>query len=257
MSWKVKNGVEHIECSLCKSPDIYLEVAPRQKIELLMEAYPSQEWLGYLKGRISEKKNVFVEDLEIPPHKEANGASAEAEPFHIPKDCVGIIHSHHSMGAFHSGTDQTYVDKNFPVSITVARRTGQLEFDAVSYTVTLCGKATTGKSTVKYVQPKPLFDTEVWLSEAKGNIDKGKRVTTIVSSSGYYLDGKFVSQDPEYWQGEYNKYTSRGKYKKSKDNYLPIKYRQEVMKGFVTDKNGRVLNKEELDDILYNSSLEG
>lgn len=179
--WRVKKEHEEaIQCSFIKSPVIYIELAPRRKIELLMEKYTYQEWLGYLVGRLTDKENFFVEDLVIPPHAFAYGASAEAEPFHIPDRCVGIIHSHHSMGAFHSVTDQDHVDKNFPVSITVARGgQGQgLVYDAVSYQTTPCGKSTTSKGVVKYVAPPPPFDTEVFLKDAEKNIDKGKRIYT-------------------------------------------------------------------------------
>lgn len=178
--WKVDKGKDnHIVCSLVRSPTIYLEPIPRAKIQFLMKEYPSQEWLAYMTGRISEKANLFVEDISIPPHKEASGGSAEAEPFHIPENCVGVIHSHHSMGAFHSATDQAYVDKNYPVSITVARNGDSLSFDAVSYQETPCGKGITLKSSVKYVQPEPLFDKDSFLKGAKENIDKGKRFVPV------------------------------------------------------------------------------
>ena len=179
MSWRVnKPREEPITCSLLKSPTVFIEPAPRHKIELLMSKYPNMEWLGYLVGRVSEKKNYFVEDISIPPHKEVSSASAEAEPFHIPDRCIGIIHSHNGMGAFHSGTDQDYVDKNFEVSVTVAKSGGVLSFDTVSYQTTSCGKGVTLKSEVKYVQPDPQFDTEAFMKEATENIDKGKRIYT-------------------------------------------------------------------------------
>ena len=136
MSWRVKRETEPaIQCSLVKSPTVFIEPIPRYKINLLMSHYPHQEWLGYLVGRTSEKENFFVEDLAIPPHREVSIASAEAEPFNIPENCIGIIHSHGSMGAFHSGTDQDYVDKNFPVSITASKGSQEIEFDAVSVAV--------------------------------------------------------------------------------------------------------------------------
>ena len=171
MSWCTKRSNDNlVNCSLCKAPVIFLEPLARQKIEVLMDAYPHQEWLDYLVGSMPDKESLFVEDLVIPLHKESNGCSVEAEPFYIPKNCIGVIHSHHSMGAFHSDIDQSYVDRNFPVSITVAKKTGSLEYDAVCYEVTPCGKPTLSKSTVKYVPPKPLFDVKAFLEEAKRNI---------------------------------------------------------------------------------------
>ena len=178
--WGKKNTEEDIQCSLVKAPTVYLEPIPRNKIQLLMTEYKNQEWLAYLTGRISEDDNIFVEDIVVPPHKEVGVASAEAEPFHTPENCVGFIHSHHSMGAFHSITDQDYVDKNYPVSITIARNgQNELVFDTVSYQKTPCGKGITLKSVVKYVQPQPLYDKESFIKQAKGNIDKGKKTIPV------------------------------------------------------------------------------
>jgi hypothetical protein len=190
MAWKVNNNngsrVNQIQCSLCQVPIIYIEQVPKQKIELLMDSYPHQEWASYLVGYISEKGNIFVEDLVIPPHAYASGGAAEIDRpdynketgkynFHIPDKCVGFLHSHNSMGAFHSGTDDAHVDKNYPVSITVAKHptSSNIDYDCVSFALTPCGKATTGKPVVKYVAPKPLFDTVTWLADAKSAIDKG------------------------------------------------------------------------------------
>lgn len=111
--WKTKKGGEpEVKCSLTETPTVFIEPIPRKKIELLMDRYPGKEWIGYLIGR-AEGEHFFVEDIRIPPHKEATATSAEAEPFHIPDTCIGIIHSHNSMGAFHSGTDQAYIDRTF------------------------------------------------------------------------------------------------------------------------------------------------
>ena len=184
MGWEIKKKRDDfVVCSLVNQPVVYLEPTPRQKIELLMGAYPHQEWLAYLVGSVSEKGNIFIEDISVPPHASVSGASAEAEPFYQPEKCVGIIHSHHSMGAFHSGVDRDYVDGAYPTSITVANKGGVIEYDAVTCAKTPCGKMSQGKATVKYVAPKPLFDTETWLKEAKENIDKGKKVYTPMQES--------------------------------------------------------------------------
>lgn len=181
--WRVKKKDDNVQCSLIKPPVIFMEPVPKCKIELLMDKYPHQEWIGYLVGRVLEKENYFVEDLSIPPHKEVSASSAEAEPFHIPSRCIGIIHSHGTGGAFHSPTDDDYVDRNFPISITVSKRNQSLEFDAVSHQRTPCGKDSILKGCVKYVQPKPLFDSGTFLVEAAKNISKGKK-TVVIHYSG-------------------------------------------------------------------------
>jgi len=188
MSWHVKrNNSEIVRCSLCQLPTIYLEPVAKRKIELLMDAHPHQEWLGYLIGEASGEKSFFIRDLAIPPHEEASGVIAKAEPFHIPENCIGVIHSHHGMGAFHSSTDQEYVDKNFPASITVARKASNLEYDAVCYGSAPCGRPTLDKGTVKCVQPEPLFDEKAFLASSRENIDKSKKLITTDELFAYSL----------------------------------------------------------------------
>ncbi len=225
---------ETITCSLVKAPTVYLEPIARQKIQVLMGEYPHQEWLAYLRGRISEKNNIFVEEISVPPHEEASAGSAEAEPLHIPKDCVGVIHSHHTMGAFHSGTDKAYVDKNFPVSITVAKNGEGLTYDAVCCSRTSCGKDLTLKSTVKYVQPQLLFDKDEFLKEAKANIDKNKAVWVQPRYEGY---GGYACYDQHL-----NPYRRRAMGKQAAFGDM-----------VVFDQSGNVIPKSELDDIKYNS----
>ena len=172
--WKVdRDDISGLECSLVQTKLIYIEPIPRQKIEYLMSEYHHQEWMGYMVGEIQGNK-VYMQDLSIPIHALATGGMAEAVPFSEPEHCVGVIHSHHSMGAFHSGTDQEYVDKNYPVSVTVACRVGsKLEFDATCYLRTPCGKGTTKKCEVKYVMSEPLFNRDIFLGEAKDRISQG------------------------------------------------------------------------------------
>lgn len=171
---------DEVTCSLVANPYIFLGLTARQKIVFLIEEYTNREWIAYLVGNRSEEGHFVVNDISVPPHKESHYTSAEAEPMNIPANCIGIVHSHHSMAAFHSSIDQTYVDKNFPVSIVVAKSTdGTLAWDAVSIQDTPCGKTVSHKGIVKYIQPEPLFDTEAWLKEAMEQIDKGKETTIV------------------------------------------------------------------------------
>lgn len=173
---------DSVTCSLVKEPTILLSLRAKYKIKLLMAEYTSKEWIGYLQGEEYDDGDILVSDLLIPPHEESSYTEAVAEPFNQPGDCIGVIHSHHGMRAFHSGTDQSHVDRNFPISITVARETGtsasegKLEFDAVSSKTTPCGKFLMVKATVMYLNPEPDFDEKAWLEEAKTNVAKGNKV---------------------------------------------------------------------------------
>jgi len=173
---------DSVTCSLVREPVVFIALRAKYKIKMLMMEYTTKEWIGYLQGDEYEDGDVLVNDLIIPPHEESSYAEAVAEPFNKPDECVGVIHSHHGMRAFHSGTDQSHVDRNFPISITVARETGttasegKLEFDAVSNKTTPCGKFLMVKATVRYLNPEPDFDEKAWLEEAKANVAKGNKV---------------------------------------------------------------------------------
>lgn len=212
-----KPVTSEVICSEVKPPDVWLGKMPEQKIECLMSEYKSQEWFAYLIG--IQEEDIVITDICVPPHKSVSGGSAEAKPFNAPKDCVGVIHSHHSMGAFHSGTDHDYVDRNYPVSTTVAHgKNGGLEYDTVGYVKTPCGKHTVVKCKLMFTPPKLLFDKEKFLEEAKANIDMGRNLVNV-----YYLPDPF-HQNSDYFPS--------GNYVKSKPfNYLNPKSARRFFKG--------------------------
>lgn len=237
--WKVKSKkVESVSCSLVERALVFLEVTPRQKIELLMGEYKYREWLGYLVGEKTEDNVFFIEDLAIPPHRDSLAASAEAEPFNIPDRCVGIIHSHHRMGAFHSGIDDEYVDKNFPVSITVAMDIdGGLKYDVVSFVTTECGRFVKVDGEVKYVAPDFAFDEEEFMKEAKGNIDKGIRVYPHI---------------PPIRQSSFE-ITEFGNIKENDDKDMPPVGSGNGME-YIVSEGGRVMSKKEYEKFLEENS---
>jgi len=265
MAWGKDKGQE-VKCSEIPSPDVYLEIIARQKVGYLMEEYPSQEWLAYLIGRETENKNFFVEDIVVPPHAEASGAHAEAEPFTVPSGCIGIIHSHHSMGAFHSHTDQTYADRNHPVSITVSKRQGGLEFDAVSAQKTPCGKVAMTQCSVKYVAPPPLFDKEEWLKEAKTNVEKGKKavvVSGLAPAMVEYLQRIGREDQIEHLtQGDVDRDKKKKKFnwkKAKKEKKVPLITQEDIEEASAIYANafGQVLPRSEIEDMLANGDPRG
>lgn len=254
--WRVKkevSTVEQIQCSLCSISQIFIEQTPKMKIEGLMRMYPSTEWFGYLVGYKSEKGNIFVTDLVIPPHAYVpTMGSAEADTptynpetgeytFHNPKDTVGCIHSHDSLGAFHSGTDHNYVDQNYPISITVAKRPGsnELEFDAVCYAETPCKKTFMSKTQVKYLIPSVPKEIEIWLGEAKKNIEPEKKKIN--------LNLKEFKNKLEYRLSKKEKGKLR---KRDKEMIQALSDSQGTLPVQFLDENGFALSQKELEDIL-------
>lgn len=101
----------------------------QRKIHLLMEKYKNIEWLAYLIGT-----DYVVDDLFI-PNQEVTSVSINVLSPLSNKECLGVIHSHHNMGAFFSKTDEDYINSNHDVSIVVSTK-GML---AQARKVTPCG----------------------------------------------------------------------------------------------------------------------
>lgn len=252
-SWgQSQRGEDEITCSLVPSPLILIDVKAKQKIHLLMEEYTNREWLAYLIGYQTEAGNYIIEDISVPPHKDSSYGSAEAEPFNIPDGCVGVIHSHHGMGAFHSGTDQTYVDRNYPVSVTVAKGEGtNLKYSTVSVTETPCGKPIKLECEVKYLAPEPDFDVEDWVNKAKADIDKGQW-KGYVTSYGGKKDGGFGTAAKE--AEDIKLPSQQPPLLGNGERVITHQMVRDVRKA-IHDSRGIVLTRSEIEDILEKNPL--
>jgi len=94
-----------------------------EKIKKLQSYYSCLEWLAYLEGEIDrENKIVTVEDLVIPDSQQVTGVNVYNVEYswNQGRKIIGVIHSHHNMGAFFSGTDDAYINQNHDVSIVVS-----------------------------------------------------------------------------------------------------------------------------------------
>lgn len=83
--------------------------------------YETDEWAIVLTGkRSSDGYEVEVEDYFIPP-QERMGQHVSVGEIDLTPEVVGVIHSHHHMGAFWSPTDKEELNTRFPISIVVAQ----------------------------------------------------------------------------------------------------------------------------------------
>jgi len=176
--WSV-GGVEEVSCSLVKIKPVQLSFTTIQKVAILMSLVKT-EWIAYLQGKLEEDV-IQVKDLVVPPHKEVSACSAEVEPFHIPTDCVGVIHSHRTMGTFHSLTDADYVDRTHPVSMVVSIQRGKIQFSAVSWVKTPCGKHSLVTLPVQEQSPEPTFNVVAFAEEALTNIKQGEKKNNLLN----------------------------------------------------------------------------
>lgn len=150
------------ECS--KAPkEIEVKISPlvKVKIEALMEKYSNIEWLAYLLG-----KDLHVEDIFVPNQKVSSGSvnNIDCKEFNtLP--IVGVIHSHHNMGAFFSHTDDSYINQNHDISIVVSKNgpKGQVRWK------TPCGA-------VKTVDAKIKLDLDVDFNEEDFLKEAGEKI---------------------------------------------------------------------------------
>lgn len=110
------------DCSKAPKDDdliVYLKPLVKRKIDLLMDKYKTREWLAYLFGQVGEK--IVIEDMDV-PKQNASAARVDEVEYQVPegKRVIGVIHSHHNMGATFSGTDDAWINMNHDISILVA-----------------------------------------------------------------------------------------------------------------------------------------
>ena len=138
------SGIKIIQnCGHMNTPEYLIRFSQiaHEKIECLKRSYPSLEWLAYLEGRVDhEAHEVFVDDLIIPESQVVtSGHVGEVEyGWDEGKEICGVIHSHNTMGAFFSGTDDAYINQNHDVSVCVSTSRGR-EICAQVRTKTPCG----------------------------------------------------------------------------------------------------------------------
>ncbi len=95
--------------------------AAYMKIRRLMDKFPSDEWLAFLVGSETEA-GYIIKDIRIPKQViQAATVDVDAEDATDLSDVIGTIHSHHTMGAFFSSTDNEHIAPNHPVSIVVSK----------------------------------------------------------------------------------------------------------------------------------------
>lgn len=86
------------------------------------------EWMAFLIGtRSQDGLEVTVTDLRVPEQNRSTGHCETFKEEPLPPDVVGVVHSHHSMGAFFSQTDVDKLNPRFPTSIVIS----QLRHDAI------------------------------------------------------------------------------------------------------------------------------
>ena len=127
-------------CGEVSPPQVYVTTEVIGKMQFLLEKYPTDEWAADLIGN-KESNKYIITDIYIFEQEVDSVTVVRKEP--PPEGAIGTTHSHHSMGAFFSGTDDEYPNANHDLSGVVASQPdGALPF-TMKFTArvkTPCGK---------------------------------------------------------------------------------------------------------------------
>lgn len=109
-----------------------------------LERERGEEWLVLLRGdRSADGLEVVVREISIPADQTRDGGSVDL-PGGVDRgdDVVGVLHSHHEMGAFFSKTDHTQLNPRFPLSIVISSRVEDEEDTLLGFSYLAEGRVT-------------------------------------------------------------------------------------------------------------------
>ena len=170
-TWEVPVEAREVDHTTCPyiGGEIRLSQRAFSKISALMDHF-NVEWLGYLMG--DWKGEVLtIKDLNVPNQKTTAASVSDVEDA-PPRGSIGVIHSHVAMGAFFSGTDDTWINSNHNVSIVVSKKAGALEFKSQVRKRVSCGALMLMNLPVKLVE----VNQQSWLGSV---IDRVKSVVYV------------------------------------------------------------------------------
>ena len=157
---------------------IILKKKAREQIKLLLAEYPSLEWTAALIGRKTklkvegeDEKEVFaVDELKV-FDQEVSGASVKLTTkgdvdYAKTPNVIGWIHSHNTMGAFHSGVD-TETAQQEEISLTVNNK---MEYACKVKKELPCKEHTFVKGEILFEQDQIPAESLAWLEDAKSLI---------------------------------------------------------------------------------------
>lgn len=120
------------------NPEIVISTTAEAQIKTLLEKFKDLEWMAGMVGT-QENYNFFVDKIVLFEQEVSSGhvelTSKGNKEAGLTK-LLGMIHSHNSMSAFHSGPDLVN-DKNYSVCMVVDN---DLKMDAKAVILLPCGK---------------------------------------------------------------------------------------------------------------------
>ena len=153
------------ECGVCTKtePKVRFEWNLWYKLNKLMRDL-DHEWLAYLIGEKVSDDEFNVRDAMFPQQEVGYGACENLEA--QPEGTVGIVHSHHTMFAEHSGIDDNGIDQQNFVSVVLSTK----GYSATVKRDTACGHFIILKAKVEVFPPN--IDITEWADAAKAKMKK-------------------------------------------------------------------------------------
>jgi proteasome lid subunit RPN8/RPN11 len=201
IGWDLGEAVESSCITSCAELEsehtIGISFGARQKIQELVAAYPNLEWAAGLIGRHEENKwivdDIFVPEQEV--HSCTVELTDEGNRELAKTKCIGWMHSHNSMAAFHSPKDDNN-SKMFDVSVTVNNK---LETDARVKVHLPCGKFGMAKAAVVFEVPVAKGSAFVDSIRDKIKEVKWDKYATVPYGHGYARYDAFGRQVSAEW----------------------------------------------------------
>lgn len=128
-----------------------------------------EEWLVLLHGKREEGGLTYrVERITVPPEQKRDSSEVELPDMVEEPDLIGVLHSHHSMGAFFSGTDKTKLNPKYDLSIVISSRLEKDEHKVLGFSYEAEGgvKLPCGANgRIKFViEPEDVKDWPFWIT---------------------------------------------------------------------------------------------
>ena len=112
-------------CPVTRASQGTVSMPPELVAELVgtLDRQQGEEWLVLLHGESAKGGlEVRVTGLSVPVEQKRHSTEVELPEIYSPKNEVGVLHSHHSMGAFFSSTDNKDLNPRFDLSIVISDR---------------------------------------------------------------------------------------------------------------------------------------
>ena len=181
--------------------DVFLTLTVLRKIKLMMLEYPAMEWAADLIGGLNVDGNYLITDILV-YKQDVTSVSIMRTDEEYPPNCVGVIHSHHTMAATFSSVDEDFGNGNNDVN-------GVICFSDDPMGIEINWEVRVRTSTDMFIRFRDIewkcdteavwvrFDAAEFIADAKSKITELKATVAQQGVSVFDYDGtEFMSSPP-------------------------------------------------------------